>query len=100
CREVRLRPSVHDPRWLAVATDQDRQPPQRASNLRVKRDYYLPLVDGMKDFVKAPHSVHGAMISLGYNIGAAGARSSSSAKDSQDHDYYIEAGNYVAWAPA
>jgi hypothetical protein len=25
--------SFDDPRWLAVATDQDRQPPQRASKL-------------------------------------------------------------------
>ncbi|WP_161991111.1 lysozyme [Rhizobium sp. rho-13.1] len=64
---------------------------------RVKRDYYLPLVDGVKDFVKAPDSVQGAMISLGYNIGAAGARTSSSAKDISRYDYKAACEDLSKW---
>ncbi|QXZ79677.1 lysozyme [Rhizobium sp. L51/94] len=54
---------------------------------RVIRDYYLPLVDGVKNFAKAPDSVQGSMTSLGYNIGTSGARTSSSAKDISRYDY-------------
>ncbi len=36
---------------------------------RVTRDYYLPLVDNVKDFVRAPIGVQSAAISVAYNAG-------------------------------
>ncbi|MBZ5757959.1 lysozyme [Rhizobium sp. VS19-DR104.2] len=55
--------------------------------IRVERDFYLPLVDGVKDFARAPDSVQGALISLAYNVGTGAARSSSAARDVSRYDY-------------
>lgn len=56
---------------------------------RVTNDYYLPLVDGVKGFTKAPDSLQASMISLAYNVGTDGAKSSTAAR-------HISAGNYRA----
>ncbi|WP_421362169.1 lysozyme [Agrobacterium rosae] len=47
---------------------------------RVAQDYYLPLVDGVTAFLKAPDSVQASLISGAYNYGVAGARGSSGAR--------------------
>jgi len=47
---------------------------------RVTNDYYLPLVDGVKGYTRAPDSLQASMISLAYNVGTGGARGSSAAK--------------------
>lgn len=47
---------------------------------RVTEDYYLPLVDGLKGYTRAPDSLQASMISLAYNVGTGGAKSSTAAK--------------------
>lgn len=54
---------------------------------RVVADYYLPLVDGLRGFATAPVSLQSSMTSLAYNVGSAGARSSSAAR-------HLTAGRY------
>ncbi len=54
---------------------------------RMIHDFYLPLVDNVKDFVKAPDSVQGAALDVAYNIGQMGLRKSSAAVWIAKHDY-------------
>lgn len=56
---------------------------------RVVQDYYLPLVDGIEGYAKAPISLQASMVSLAYNVGEAGARRSTAAR-------HLTAGNYKA----
>ncbi|RWE37475.1 lysozyme [Mesorhizobium sp.] len=49
-----------------------RATPEECDAMLIKRvihDYYLPLVDNVKDFAKAPDSVQASMISGAYNFG-------------------------------
>ncbi|TDW20388.1 GH24 family phage-related lysozyme (muramidase) [Rhizobium azibense] len=41
---------------------------------RVTRDYFLPLVDGVKNFTLAPDSLQASLTSGGYNYGVNGAK--------------------------
>jgi GH24 family phage-related lysozyme (muramidase) len=56
---------------------------------RMIHDYYLPLVDNVKDFVKAPDSVQGAALDVAYNVGtgAITKKTSTAGKAITDHDY-------------
>lgn len=56
---------------------------------RVTKDYYLPLVDGVSGFAKAPVSVQASLTSGAYNFGVGAARKSTAAR-------WITAGNYRA----
>ncbi|QSY98668.1 glycoside hydrolase family protein (plasmid) [Rhizobium bangladeshense] len=46
---------------------------------RATRDYYLPLVDGVKNYVQAPYPVQASLLSGGYNFGVGAARKSKAA---------------------
>lgn len=46
-----------------------REDAEKRLMVRVTRDYYLPLVDGIKDFAKAPDSVQASLLSGAYNFG-------------------------------
>lgn len=54
---------------------------------RVTHDFYLPLVDNVKDFVKAPDSLQGASISVAYNIGTGAIRKSNAADRIGEHKW-------------
>src|SRR3546814_14712878 len=55
----------------------------------VVKDYFVPLVDGVKGFAAAPVSLQASMTSLAYNVGSYGAARSTAAKR-------LSAGNYKA----
>ena len=55
---------------------------------RVTHDYYLPLVDGVKDYWKAPLSLQSSMISGAYNYGAPAQKKSRTAGFVTKHDYH------------
>jgi GH24 family phage-related lysozyme (muramidase) len=56
---------------------------------RVTKDYYLPLVNGVSGFAKAPVSVQASLTSGAYNFGVSAAKKSTAAR-------WISAGNYRA----
>lgn len=47
---------------------------------RLVKDYYLPLVDGVPGYTKAPVSVQASLLSGAYNFGVGAARKSTAAK--------------------
>lgn len=47
---------------------------------RVINDYYLPLVDGVKNYVEAPVSVQASLLSGAYNFGISAAKRSTAVK--------------------
>jgi GH24 family phage-related lysozyme (muramidase) len=67
---------------------------------RVERDYYLPLVDHVQDFVKAPDSVQAALASLAYNVGVGPVRPSSSARDVSSYAYRQACDDLGKWDKA
>ncbi len=73
---------------------------------RVTFDYYLPLVDKIPNFTKAPVGGKASMISLAYNIGTGsakpkrGAIGSSSAADIARYDYEAACINLGKWNKA
>lgn len=56
---------------------------------RVINDYYLPLVDRVRGFPKAPVSVQASMVSGAYNFGASGQINSTASR-------HVSAGNWRA----
>lgn len=62
-----------------------REDADKRLQVRVTRDYYLPLVDGVKDFVKAPDSVQASLTSGAYNFGV--KLKSSAAQFVTKHQY-------------
>src|SRR3546814_8036371 len=54
---------------------------------RVVKDYFVPLVDGVKGFAAAPVSLQASMTSLAYNVGSYGAARSTAAKRLSDGHY-------------
>lgn len=56
--------------------------------VRVTRDYYLPLVDGVKDYAVAPVSVQASMLSGAYNFGPDAAKHSRTAGFVTAHQYH------------
>ncbi|MER9524069.1 glycoside hydrolase [Mesorhizobium sp. M0292] len=56
--------------------------------VRLVRDYYLPLVDGVKDYAIAPVSVQASMLSGAYNFGVVAAKNSSTARFVTKHEYF------------
>lgn len=67
---------------------------------RVIHDYYLPLVDGVKDYWQAPISVQASMISGAYNFGAPGQKKSRTAKLVTAHQYRQACEAQTAWNKA
>ncbi|ESX17536.1 glycoside hydrolase [Mesorhizobium sp. LSJC255A00] len=65
--------------------------PDQCERMLIKRvihDYYLPLVDGVRDFGLAPDSVQASMISGGYNYGVVKVMRSSGAGFVSKHQYH------------
>ncbi|TPJ51689.1 lysozyme [Mesorhizobium sp. B2-6-4] len=54
---------------------------------RVTHDYYLPLVDGVKDYAVAPVSVQASLLSGAYNYGVKAAKNSTGADWISKHNY-------------
>ncbi|RWX60544.1 glycoside hydrolase [Mesorhizobium sp. M4B.F.Ca.ET.089.01.1.1] len=67
---------------------------------RVIHDFYLPLVDGVKDYAIAPLSVQAAMLSGAYNFGAAGQKKSRTAQFVTKHEYHTACLAQTAWNKA
>ncbi|MBA1141768.1 lysozyme [Mesorhizobium neociceri] len=67
---------------------------------RVINDFYLPLVDGVKDYVIAPDSVQASMISGAYNFGAPGQKKSRTARFVTAHQYRQACEAQTAWNKA
>jgi GH24 family phage-related lysozyme (muramidase) len=69
----------------------DRFTPEQCEKMLIKRvihDYYLPLVDKVKDFGLAPDSVQASMISGGYNYGVFKVANSGGAGWVEKHQYH------------
>jgi GH24 family phage-related lysozyme (muramidase) len=54
---------------------------------RVTHDFYLPLVDKVKDFTSAPDSLQGAAISVAYNAGVGAVSKSRAAAKIGEHEW-------------
>lgn len=67
---------------------------------RVIHDFYLPLVDGVKDYAVAPDSVQASMISGAYNFGTSGQKKSRTAKFVTKHEYRQACEAQTAWNKA
>ncbi|ESY35398.1 lysozyme [Mesorhizobium sp. C386A] len=67
---------------------------------RVIHDYYLPLVDGVKDYAIAPMSLQASMISGAYNFGVAGQKGSRTAAFVTKHQYSQACDAQTAWNKA
>jgi lysozyme len=67
---------------------------------RVTHDYYLPLVDGVKDYWQAPITVQASMISGAYNFGAPGQTKSRTARFVTRHEYRQACEAQTAWNKA
>jgi lysozyme len=56
--------------------------------VRVTRDYYLPLVDGVKGYADAPDSVQAAMLSGAYNFGPVAQKHSGASRAVAKRQYH------------
>jgi GH24 family phage-related lysozyme (muramidase) len=74
------------------------------ARIRVTRDYFMPLVDKVPEFTKAPVSVQAALTSLAYNVGTGdknrGAIGSSAAGAIGKFNYPLACDNLLKWNKA
>lgn len=74
--------------------------------VRVTHDYYLPLVDGVKEYWQAPVSVQASMLSGAYNFGVGskkprrGQIGSRAAEFVTKHEYHTACEAQTAWNKA